>query len=642
MARRLLLLVGLAAMLPGCSTGVNVRQASQPSLFAAWQASVLDHGTLSQRTQQTLRRLDLADLYARDPHQAAARLHQIALQDEQTDYLFALAEIHYLFGQDAERAQHNDAVLHYYLCAGYAYHYLFHAHEDATPWWRVEQPAPGTDVPAGPNPFDPRHRLACDLYNAGLGKCLRVAQAATGLDPANWLHVPTPENGRVPLKVEHHGFAWKTREFGPVLFCSDFEVVGLNNRYCTFGLGVPLIGSRVASDPMNIGPEYYPREVTFPVTAFYRFDGDLADLRAARSGRLELYNPLRIQSVVIGRQAVALETDLTTPLAYFLSHSDLRDAGLTGFLRSDRLRGRTGIYLFEPYQPGKIPVVMTHGLLSSPLTWAPMFNDLRADPQLREHYQFWFYLYPTGEPYLAAAADLRRALQDIRLHLDPQGRDPALAHMVLVGHSMGGLVNKLVTLDSGDDFWRLLSPEPFAQIKGTPETKDELQRVFYFEREREVERVIFLGTPHHGSKLSPSPLGRLAEQFIRMPRDLVHAARDLVRENPEVYPGIDPDHATLPTSLDLLSPGAPALELLARRSPPQGVTYHTVAGVIFGEGESATDGVVPYRSAHTDFAASEVVVPADHLTVHHHPAAVQEVRRILLEHLRRCSGEEQR
>src|SRR5207245_3461486 len=138
---------------------------------------------------------------------------------------------------------------------------------------------------------------------------------------------------------------------------------------------------------------------------------------------------------------------LSTPLAYFLAHTALDSCEYTGFLRADKILDRTGVYLLEPYQPGKIPVLMVHGLLSSPLTWAPLFNDLRADPVLRERYQFWFYFYPTGNPYLATAADLRRSLEQLRNDVDPRHADPALEQMVFVGHSMGGLVSKLMTVD---------------------------------------------------------------------------------------------------------------------------------------------------------------------------------------------------
>jgi pimeloyl-ACP methyl ester carboxylesterase len=280
---------------------------------------------------------------------------------------------------------------------------------------------------------------------------------------------------------------------------------------------------------------------------------------------------------------------------------------------------------------------MVHGLLSSPLTWTPLFNELRADPELRRHYQFWFYLYPTGNPYLLTAADLRESLRRLRHDLDPEHRDGALDRMVLVGHSMGGLVSKLVTQQSADDFWGLVSGEPFGQIKAQPEARGELQRVFFFDADPCVRRVVFLGTPHHGSKLSPSPPARLLSKLVRLPQQLMDAARDVAQENPGVWTSLgSPTAPRLPNSLDLLSPGAPALELLAARPAPAGVHYHSIIGVAFGKGQSGTDGIVPYTSAHVEGVDSELVVPAIHTTVHHHPRAVLEVMRILREHLREC------
>jgi hypothetical protein len=107
---------------------------------------------------------------------------------------------------------------------------------------------------------------------------------------------------------------------------------------------------------------------------------------------------------------------------------------------------------------------------------------------------------------------------------------------------------------------------------------------------------------------------------------------------------------SFPTSIDLLAPNSPALELLAASSPPEGVHYHSIIGVLPDEGflidallpgglsPRGTDGVVPYTSAHLDAVDSEVVVPADHLHVHWHPRAVDEVRRILLDHAANTSG----
>ena len=66
-----------------------------------------------------------------------------------------------------------------------------------------------------------------------------------------------------------------------------------------------------------------------------------------------------------------------------------------------------------------MPVVMVHGLWSSPITWMEMYNDLRSDPQVRENYQFWFYLYPTGQPFWTSATQMREDLAMMRREVDP-------------------------------------------------------------------------------------------------------------------------------------------------------------------------------------------------------------------------------
>jgi pimeloyl-ACP methyl ester carboxylesterase len=453
----------------------------------------------------------------------------------------------------------------------------------------------------------------------------------------------------------HEGFDWKSEEFGELRFCSDFEVVGLANQYHAYGLGVPLIGTRAVR---RDSPEdkYYPADAVFPVSAFFRFEGTIADLNARRVGRLELINPLTRQAVTDRGRSVPLETDLTTPTAYMLAHSDLRGLEYTGFLHADRLNGKTGIHMLQPYQPGKIPVVMVHGLLSSPLTWTPLYNDLIADPAVRDRYQFWAYFYPTGEPYLVTAADLRRQLAQMRSDLDPRHENPSLDRMVLLGHSMGGLISHLLTVDSGNDFWHELDTRPFESVALRPETREALRPILFFEREPCVKRVVFLGTPHHGSRLSTSLLQEAAARLVQMPKALLADARDLLAEDPNLPPKL----RHIPTSVELLKPHEPALELLAAKPRPEPVRYHSVIGLVprcrlgiegvvtgFKEPEPG-DGVVPYTSAHLDGVDSEVVVPADHMHVHHHPLAVREVRRILLEHARAnetiklLSGEEKK
>jgi pimeloyl-ACP methyl ester carboxylesterase len=618
--------------LPACG-GIGVRDVKRPMIFADWRASALAADKASPRTIQTLRIYDLDHVYDRDPDEAARKLHAIAVGDAQPDTIFALAELSYLRGQTVGKKHPDDAVRHYIRCCAYAQHYLIASSVETNTVAYASGPDYTQLTPR--DAFDPRFRLACNLYNAGLAQCLRTAQKVGRLDPRCALTLPAGKGADEIVPILHAGFAWKADEFGPLAFCEDYQVVGLANLYRDYGLGVPLIGS-LASDA-NVSNGYYADRLRFPVTALIRFEGGLRELDQPNAARLELYNPRTFQAAQLGRHSVPLEADLTTPLAKFLDEYPAEKLALTGFFRADKIRGQTGVKFLEPYQPGKIPVLLVHGLLSSPVTWAPMFNDLQADPALRERFQFWVYFYPTGDPYLATAADLRKNLDAIRKNLDPQGRDPALDQLVLVGHSMGGLVSHLQTVGSGDDFWKLVSDEPIQQVKAEDDVKEQLEETFYFRPRMDVKRVVFLGTPHRGSQLSPSFPARFAKRFIRSPQDLMVTAKDLTKENPTLK------YRQLPDSVDLLAPDAPALEVLLARPKQTGVHYHSVIGVapkcsavverwLAGDSNVPGDGVVPASSAHFDGADSELVVPADHFHVHQHPLAVREVRRILLEH----------
>jgi pimeloyl-ACP methyl ester carboxylesterase len=321
---------------------------------------------------------------------------------------------------------------------------------------------------------------------------------------------------------------------------------------------------------------------------------------------------------------------------------------VTGFFQPDKLADRAGIYVSQPYQPGKVPVIFVHGFASTPATWRVLYHELQADPELRERCQFWFYYYPTGTPYLVSAADLRERLNRLREQLDPGHADWALDNMVVIGHSMGGLVAKLLAVDGGDDFWRLVCGQRMDSLHMKPETRAEFERVLYFRRQPSVRRVVFLATPHHGAKISASPAAKLAAHLAVQPRRLIEAARDVTRQNPQAEFHLTPDK--LPNSLTLLQPGDPSLELLAARPLPSAVHFHSVVGVGGPTGVIAewllavntpiekTDGVVTYASAHLDGVESESIVPADHTHVQSHPIALQEIRRILREHLREISN----
>lgn len=632
----------------GC-TSIGVQPADERSLFDAWRVSLNTEQDISPRSRQTLRQLDLEKAYQDDPFQCYLKLIAATPNDASPDQVFALAELSYRFGRDSELQQQTYACQYYYLCAGYAYHYLFGLIKQSEAQAALQAPSQPKLLPF--NCFDPRFRLACELYNRSLEKCVRNVQKAGTLDSRQQIKLPTYDGGSFEVKVMHHGFSFKPEEFGPLLFCNDYNVTGLDNHYRGYGLGVPMIGARISpenrpGDTSKQAGNYF-KAVHFPVTAVLRFDGGITELTRARMATLDLHNPLTFQAINVASYAMPLETDLTTPLAYSLEKTDLATIPYRGFFRADEIERQAGIYMFEPYQKGKIPVLMVHGLLSSPLTWAPLFNDLQADPYLREHYQFWFYLYPTGNSYIGTAAELRRSLKKMREEVDPQHTDEALGRTVVVGHSMGGLIGRLLTITGGDDFWTSTSETAFSKLKLSDNSRDQLQQVFYFEPVKDVERVIYLATPHRGSQLSATYIGRLGKKLVRLPTQMTDVLGDVITNNPDALKSNIQD--TL-TSVDQLDPAAPALQVLSHRPRPPNVHYHSVVGVVKSNNvyqevrdllnwdDAPGDGVVRYDSAHLSDAESELVVTADHMKVHHHPKAVQEVRRILYLHLKQTAN----
>jgi hypothetical protein len=491
------------------------------------------------------------------------------------------------------------------------------------------------------NPYDPHFRRACDLYNGALEASLRIVKKQGKLLPGQ---TTTIESGRHKFEVQVvcRG-RWKAEDIERLEFVNDYQVKGLVNHYQTYGLGVPLIAVRKSRPAIDRAEKYYPQGLSFAVTAFLRVINDphsgTADDGQIKKCVLELYDPLTSTDIEVCDRRVPLESDLSTPLAYFLNRPELtqKNFATLGLINANLVAPYRGIYMVEAYDPNKIPVIMVHGLWSSPLTWMEMFNDLRALPELRERYQFWFYLYPTGQPFWTSAAGMRQDLAEMRQLLDPEQQNPALEQMVLVGHSMGGLVSRMQTFASGDDFWHVISDRPFSELDATEEERDALANVCYFQPNPAVQRVITIGTPHRGSNFANDFTRYAGQWLISLPQKMVVTGNAVVRKNPDFFHHTD--LLTTTTSIDSLAPDSPIFPVYLAAKKGPGVKYHNIIGEIPEEQwlssvSRGSDGVVPYSSAKMDDVESEIVVSADHSSVHRHPRAVLEVRRILLEHER--------
>lgn len=615
----------LLALVVGCSATPYVRLRDRPRQPIVEQWAARQEAGPSDRTEQILRQYDLARELRGEPRKLLEDMQVVVEREPSAEKLYAFAELSYLCGEKVEKTDEKSALDYYGAAVAYAYLYLFDERFSSLR-----------------NPYDPQFRGACDVYNGALESSLRILNREGILHPGRTHSIATATQ-QFDVTVVCRGLAWRAEDFERFEFVSDYDVAGLANQYRSYGLGVPLIAVR-KTHPHDLPSEkYYPPGLSFPVTAFLRLlpDDNTGVMKPGTRHRaqLELYDPLVATDVVVGHRRVPLESDLSTPLAYFLN--GLADRGLNyldtvGLLQPARVEQVAGMYMLQPYEPGKIPVVLVHGLWSSPLTWTEMFNDLRSVAEIRNHYQIWFYLYPTGQPFWTSATQMRDALARIRDELDPQHREPALDQMVLVGHSMGGLVSRLQTINSRDDFWHIASNEPFQRVKAEEPVKEKLSHLFYFQPSPSVRRVVTIATPHRGSKFANQTTRYLAQRFIALPR--MFNRENVVKENPGVFR--DTSLVEYCTSLDSLAPESPILPVMLEAQKASWVRYHNIVGVTEHKGklsriidDEPSDGVVAYASAHLEDVVSEIVVDSEHSQVHRHPRSVLEVRRILLDHL---------
>jgi pimeloyl-ACP methyl ester carboxylesterase len=499
------------------------------------------------------------------------------------------------------------------MSAFYAYAFLF--------------PEGGTP----PDPLDPRRRLAADLYNQGVTKGLTAPDEEEVVLESKTVSLPF---GELTLEVSPSDFLWGGYRFKRFIPVGEFKVRGLRNRYRQAGIGSPLAAEL---EPVDSGPaaeaarKRIPPRMKVPVTAFIRLAAPRRALVEGKlRGKVEIYTADNASTVQVDGNDVPLEQEPTATLAYQLEGAPVWDFEIAGFRFADphAIFG-DGLIMIHPYRPGRIPVVLVHGTASSPARWAEMINELVHDPLLRGRYQLWLFMYNTGQPILYSAYLMRHALRDIIAELDPSGKDTALRRMVIIGHSQGGVLAKLMAINSGMRFWDAVSSVPFEQMEMDPQTRELLGEGIFFEPLSYVERVIFIATPHRGSFRASGVVLNLIRRIVNLPRALVSQFQDLLRS-----PAFAQLHMSqLPTSVENMSPGHPFIRTLASTPIDPRITVHSIIAVL-GEGPltGRTDGIVAYESAHIEGVESEKIVRSGHST-QGHPETIEEVRRILREHI---------
>lgn len=511
----------------------------------------------------------------------------------------------------------DDATLDAYLqCARYAYAYLFYTRR--TPAERV---------------FDQRQAKVITFYDYAVERVVgrwfqelpKLSTGWTRTELAGWT-VLRPD-------TDLHLRAAPTE----LISASTLRFKGLRNVYRRDGFGSDFVA--VAPPSAADAPAQPWREPRYAaMTGVLVFGGrTLDEVLETRQAQLLARDPYRDAAVAIGGRSVPLGANFTAPYGLWLARSGFAMQSIRSLLGREGGIKEPRVLLMQPYDPNRLTVVMLHGLASSPEAWVNVANEVLGDEELRHNYQVWQVYYPTNAPIAVNLMQIRRALDATIRHFDPAGTARATRHMMLVGHSMGGVIARLLVSSSGDRLWSLLPEGTDLPAAKRARLRKALAPYLQFAPMPQVDEAVFLAAPHRGTPTARHRLARWAAELIRLPLGVlkeVASISDLLGD--EGGKGA-PLHVS--NSVGNLSDTDPFIVATENLPIASGVRYHSIIGLYKPHGPLAqsSDGVVPYASAHLAGAESEVVIPSWH-SVQETPAAILELRRILRRHLRREQG----
>ncbi len=450
-------------------------------------------------------------------------------------------------------------------------------------------------------------------------QALRILTSATGQVAANFIG----EKYQPEKTFSHGGFSYRINAGiaqKPGLYplaglesakpASDVKHRLCANWHTEEGVGLPVAPKWKRPTDPKMQRFVTSRGYLEPITAVLTFDS-AAKAGRTREASITGYDPTHLSKITLGKTEYPLAADFTAPIVEQTYDINVITVALGGLIHPGVIDSK--LILLEPYDPQRIPILLVHGLNSHPRMWKDVINDLRADPKLRGRYQFMLFYYPTGWPIAYSSMRLREELSALE-HLVGKPKP-----MVVVGHSMGGLLSRMQTIEPGRQLWdEQLSGDADLLYEKLP-PKHLAKRTLMFSADPDIGREIYICTPHRGSGIADLSVTGWFIRLLKLPTTITSAFIDL--------PSNLIERGKL-TSVAGLSPTNPLYKALDRI--PIQVPHHSIIGDR-GKGDTpnSSDGVVPYWSSHLASAQSELIVPANH-GAYKDPKAIRELRRILL------------
>jgi len=463
---------------------------------------------------------------------------------------------------------------------------------------------------------NPSNDQALQTYNYSLGRIVSLLQLTGKLSRAGAV---TVGSGATAYKLT---FTSEVKNFSDPRIChfipaDELALSGKDytRRIRRQGIGAPVL-AEVDTPLENARGEFLiPEKLFYSLTAVLEFKDSEA--------RLAMKDPLKFDRISLAGHSYPLAADLSIGTGALLAKDRPQRLGFIRMIRPAKYANTARLVRLQPYDRNKVPVLMIHGLQDTPATWAPLINELRSDSQIDRRYQFWVYNYPSGYPFPYSAKLLRKELDRVNKTY------PGHKKIIIIGHSMGGLVSRLMVTDSNLVLWNSYFAKPPEEVPIDPETKKFIESLLIFRHRPEVSRVIFISTPHRGSAIASNWIGRLGISLVKLPKDMTKAEAIVAPFRRGASAG-KRGTQHFPTSIDTLSPENWIVLALNNLPIADHIPYHSIIGDRGrGDTPNSSDGVVPYWSSHLEGAQSERIVPSDH-GAHQNEEGIKEVRRILL------------
>ena len=496
--------------------------------------------------------------------------------------------------------------------------------------------------------FDNRQVQIGDFYNLAIAHLIQVyTERHPSKETSQKLHV-----GDSVYHIDYEFYPQlKNQKVEQIMSTYNMNFSGLRSitRRDGFGsesllvlpdqLPAPNTQSKYIADPLNhqypngVNPNIHDaRYLATTMVAQPMQEGSIEGILNGKEFVLKLFDPYINDKVDIAGHNYPLAANFSAPYGLWLAQNNLGRSAYLSLIDRDQSLNMPHLYMLEPYNPNKKVIVLVHGLASSPEAWVRLTNDIMGDPVLRDNYQVWQVFYSTNMPILESRFQIYSLVQQTFNQVD--NGTSAKTDAVLIGHSMGGIIARLMVSDDDvrDIALQTIKDRRVAEFKDNPlfAARFEMKPIDNF------GRAIFLSAPHRGTAFADRWFTLAARKIIKLPGAFLGALGETLQGDI----GLDDmvkeiGHGLIQNGPSDLSKNSKFTLITQDIVPYPGMKFHSIMGNMTNSDDPdvITDDVVPYRSAHLDGAVSEKIIKGGH-SIQETPEAVLELRRILRLHLK--------